>query len=190
MLAVSRACAVLICSLFVVAMAAAAPARAADPAALEFFEKSVRPVLVERCLSCHAEKAKGGLRLRRRCGSITRNLAQVASLTRGLTTRTAARRSGCSIGQGAPSWPDPPLDNLVIGSSQAKDGSAGSDAFSHPAAASNRYAAGMTLGLTLLQTEVTRELPIPAWAFGVLAFGILLILLLITWSIGRGRPHS
>jgi hypothetical protein len=28
----------------------------------------------------------------------------------------------------------------------------------------------MTLGLTLLQTEVTRELPIPAWAFGVLAF--------------------
>src|SRR5688572_29738007 len=38
-------------------------ARAADPAALEFFEKSVRPVLVEKCLSCHAEKAKGGLRL-------------------------------------------------------------------------------------------------------------------------------
>ena len=48
----------------------------------------------------------------------------------------------------------------------------------------------MTLGLTLLQTEVTRELPIPAPAFGVLAFGILLILLLITWSIGKGRPHS
>src|SRR5688500_11970354 len=39
-----------------------APARAADPA-IEFFEKSVRPVLVEKCLSCHAEKAKGGLRL-------------------------------------------------------------------------------------------------------------------------------
>ncbi|MGH3339992.1 MAG: hypothetical protein ACRDPL_14360 [Propionibacteriaceae bacterium] len=48
----------------------------------------------------------------------------------------------------------------------------------------------MTLGLTLLQTEVHRELPIPAWAFGVLAFGILLLLLLITWSVGRGRPHS
>ena len=50
----------------------------------------------------------------------------------------------------------------------------------------------MTLGLTLtlLQSEVTRELPIPAWAFGVLAFGILLIFLLITWSIGKGRPHS
>jgi hypothetical protein len=57
----------------------------------------------------------------------------------------------------------------------------------HPSAALSRYAAGMTLGLTLLQT---RELPIPAWAFGVLAFGMLLILLLITWSIGRGRPHS
>jgi hypothetical protein len=47
----------------------------------------------------------------------------------------------------------------------------------------------MTLGLTLLQTEHT-ELPIPAWAFGVLAFGIFLLLLLITWSVGRGRPHS
>lgn len=35
-----------------------------DPAALEFFEKRVRPVLVERCYSCHstgAEKLKGGL---------------------------------------------------------------------------------------------------------------------------------
>ncbi len=40
----------------------ASNAGAADPA-LEFFEKSVRPVLVEKCLSCHAEKAKGGLRL-------------------------------------------------------------------------------------------------------------------------------
>jgi len=48
----------------------------------------------------------------------------------------------------------------------------------------------MTLGLTLLQTEVTRELPIPAWGFGVIAFGILTTLLLITWSIGKGRPHS
>ena len=48
----------------------------------------------------------------------------------------------------------------------------------------------MTLGLTLLQTEAHRELPIPAWAFGVLGFAILLALLLITWSFGKGRPHS
>ncbi len=48
----------------------------------------------------------------------------------------------------------------------------------------------MTLGLTLLEAEVTRELPIPAWAFGVLAFALLIGLLLLTWSIGRGRPHS
>jgi hypothetical protein len=34
------------------------------PADNEFFEKNVRPVLVEKCLSCHSgEKAKGGLRL-------------------------------------------------------------------------------------------------------------------------------
>ena len=44
--------------------------------------------------------------------------------------------------------------------------------------------------LTLLEAAVHRELPIPAWAFGLLAFALLLILLLLTWSIGRGRPHS
>ena len=39
-------------------------ARAADPPGIEHFEKHVRPVLVEKCLSCHAgEKPKGGLRL-------------------------------------------------------------------------------------------------------------------------------
>jgi hypothetical protein len=46
----------------------------------------------------------------------------------------------------------------------------------------------MSFGLTLLETE--RELPIPAWGFGVIAFGLLLCLLFLTWSIGRGRPHS
>jgi mono/diheme cytochrome c family protein len=36
----------------------------AQPDNLEFFEKRVRPVLVERCLSCHGpDKAKGDLRL-------------------------------------------------------------------------------------------------------------------------------
>ncbi len=35
----------------------------------EFFEKSVRPVLVERCVGCHGPKAKkGGLRLDTRDG--------------------------------------------------------------------------------------------------------------------------
>src|SRR5262245_9128864 len=50
--------------------ALAAPATAAapkaDPAGLEYFEKHVRPVLVEHCYKCHsaqAEKLKGGLRL-------------------------------------------------------------------------------------------------------------------------------
>jgi hypothetical protein len=48
----------------------------------------------------------------------------------------------------------------------------------------------MTLGLTLLEAEITRELPMRAPFFGVLAFIILLLLLLLTWSIGKGRPHS
>ena len=35
-----------------------------DPAAVEFFEKSVRPLLVEHCQACHGEqKQRGGLRL-------------------------------------------------------------------------------------------------------------------------------
>lgn len=46
----------------------------------------------------------------------------------------------------------------------------------------------MTFGLILLATE--RHLPMPAWVFGVVAFGILALLLLITLTIGKGRPHS
>ncbi len=44
----------------------------ADPAAVEFFEAKVRPVLVQRCGSCHNDgKAKGGLRLDSRAEAIT-----------------------------------------------------------------------------------------------------------------------
>ncbi len=39
-------------------------ADAPDSHAAEFFEKNVRPVLADHCLSCHgAEKPRGGLRL-------------------------------------------------------------------------------------------------------------------------------
>src|SRR3954470_17239822 len=43
-------------------------ARAADPSAegVEFFEKKIRPLLVENCFKCHSaasEKLKGGFRL-------------------------------------------------------------------------------------------------------------------------------
>ncbi len=44
-------------------------AGADDPAALAFFESKVRPILLERCQSCHGEaKSKGGLRLDTRAG--------------------------------------------------------------------------------------------------------------------------
>ena len=46
----------------------------------------------------------------------------------------------------------------------------------------------MNLGLALLATE--RELPIPAWGFGLIAFVILHALLFMTIAIGKGRPHS
>ena len=48
----------------------------------------------------------------------------------------------------------------------------------------------MVLGLTLLQTESGREMPFPPWAFGVIAFVLLTLLLVITLAIGKGRPHS
>ena len=47
----------------------------------------------------------------------------------------------------------------------------------------------MNFGLALLElTE--RELPIPAWGFGLIAFIILHLMLFIVISIGKGRPHS
>jgi len=48
----------------------------------------------------------------------------------------------------------------------------------------------MIFGLSLLEAEAVRELPMPPWAFGLLAFGLLLVLLFITLAIGKGRPHS
>jgi hypothetical protein len=50
---------------WLVLAAACAPASAAEPG-VEFFEKHIRPVLVEKCYSCHsvaANKSKGGLQL-------------------------------------------------------------------------------------------------------------------------------
>src|SRR5438874_3950446 len=47
------------------------PAAAADEAGVDFFERKIRPVLVEHCYPCHSETAKkqrGGLRLDSRDG--------------------------------------------------------------------------------------------------------------------------
>ena len=47
------------------------PRAKADPAAVEFFEKSVRPILAARCQGCHGPaKQKGGLRLDARAAVI------------------------------------------------------------------------------------------------------------------------
>ena len=46
-----------------------APAKEPEPAQAEFFEKAIRPILVERCQKCHGEAApKGGLSLLSRAG--------------------------------------------------------------------------------------------------------------------------
>lgn len=48
----------------------------------------------------------------------------------------------------------------------------------------------MGFGLTLMETLVENEIPIPAWGFGLIGFGLLIGLLLVTLSIGKGRAHS
>lgn len=52
----------------------------------------------------------------------------------------------------------------------------------------------MRFGPVLLEADVSaeavNELPIPAEAFGVIAFVILLVMLMVTLAIGKGRPHS
>ena len=52
--------------------ASAAPAGQLDPAHISFFEKRVRPLLVNRCYECHSagKKIKGGLRLDHKEGVI------------------------------------------------------------------------------------------------------------------------
>src|SRR5437867_7911078 len=53
---------------------AAANSDPTDAAALEFFEKKVRPILAEHCFQCHstqAKKVRGGLLLDSRGGFLT-----------------------------------------------------------------------------------------------------------------------
>jgi lipid-A-disaccharide synthase-like uncharacterized protein len=40
------------------------------------------------------------------------------------------------------------------------------------------------------ETEPLREFPLPAWLYGVIGFGILLVMLIGTLAFGKGRPHS
>jgi cytochrome c553 len=52
------------CRLLLVALFLASPAVAADPAAVEHFEKKVRPLFLSHCAKCHDDaKAKGGLKM-------------------------------------------------------------------------------------------------------------------------------
>jgi hypothetical protein len=44
----------------------------------------------------------------------------------------------------------------------------------------------MIPGLALLETEAA----IPPIAIGLIAFGLLIALLLMTMALGKGRPHS
>jgi hypothetical protein len=52
---------------------------------------------------------------------------------------------------------------------------------------SNSLLTPLALGL---EEAAHRDLGAPAWAFGVFAFGALLVLLVITLIFGKGRPHG
>ncbi|WP_231747895.1 hypothetical protein [Auraticoccus cholistanensis] len=47
----------------------------------------------------------------------------------------------------------------------------------------------MTAALVLLEAA-HRELPMPAWVFGVVAFALLAIALLVLHGYSTRRPHS
>lgn len=55
---------------------------------------------------------------------------------------------------------------------------------------SGRLAAMSILLAAAEGAEQTRELPVPPELIGLLAFGILLLLLFVTLSFGKGRPHT
>jgi hypothetical protein len=56
---------------FLVSPHAAAEDKPTDPAGEEFFERKIRPILVQHCLRCHGpEKTKGGLRLDSLAGAL------------------------------------------------------------------------------------------------------------------------
>ncbi|PFG66514.1 hypothetical protein [Enemella evansiae] len=48
----------------------------------------------------------------------------------------------------------------------------------------------MLLLLETVAAEGLNELPIPAWGFGLIAFGLLMALLAIVTAVGGSRPHS
>ena len=59
--------------LLAIALLSPATAVAADPSGVEFFEKKVRPILVNNCFGCHsaqAQKLKAGLRLDSRAAAL------------------------------------------------------------------------------------------------------------------------
>ena len=68
----------------------AAPAEQEDAARIEFFEKKVRPLLVDNCYNCHSAdtNSKGGLRVDDRNGLLARRRTRA-----GRRPRRAGRRA-------------------------------------------------------------------------------------------------
>lgn len=69
----------------------AAAEKAFSPEQIDFFEKKIRPLLVDRCIDCHAEDANGGLQL-----------DSAAAVRRGAqavwwSCRASRRKAGCCM---------------------------------------------------------------------------------------------
>ena len=48
----------------------------------------------------------------------------------------------------------------------------------------------MASDLTFAAAEPLRDLPVPPIVFGLVTFGILLVLMVALLMFGKGRPHS
>ena len=91
------------CLLFLVAAAPAGAAPVTDPVAAEFFEKEVRPLLVERCFSCHGQDKDKDIDAIPGSPPDMRRLSQGCSFA----PRCARRSAACGTTIPEPHFPTP-----------------------------------------------------------------------------------
>ena len=102
----------------ILGLAVAVPARGADdPGSAAFFESKIRPILIERCYSCHsarAAKVKGGLRLDSRVAVRAGGESGSPAVVPGKPEESALYQAIARTGDATPMPPKEPLPASVV----------------------------------------------------------------------------